>query len=353
MPTIKGMSGATFARACWAGLRPVPRLRHLFVCVADHFEPEWNGASELLKRERVARWTDGYARSVAGVADSRGRSPQHTFFYPMECYQPELVEPLAELARQGLGDVEVHLHHDNDSSEGLKSFLLDAAETLSNKHGLLTRDSNGLLRYGFIHGNWALDNSHPDGCWCGVNDELTVLRETGCYADFTMPAAPHPAQTRTINSIYDAVDDPSAPKSHDVGYPLTIGCDRPADGLMMIQGPLVIARKGWCQKPKIENGDLTGSQPPSTTRIHDWLRAGIKVRGRSDWLFVKLHTHGAQETNTAVLLGDAMREMHNGLAASSQRRGYAYHYVTAREMAQLAVQAQRGFVDPDFESLSW
>ena len=47
-----------------------------------------------------------------------------------------------------------------------------------------------------------------DGRYCGVNDELTVLRETGCYADFTMPAAPDVSQTRTINAIYYAADDP-------------------------------------------------------------------------------------------------------------------------------------------------
>ena len=44
--------------------------------------------------------------------------------------------------------------------------------------------------YAFIHGNWSLCNSRPDGRYCGVNNELDVLRETGCYADFTLPSAP-------------------------------------------------------------------------------------------------------------------------------------------------------------------
>ncbi|WP_250932993.1 hypothetical protein [Aporhodopirellula aestuarii] len=271
----------------------------------------------------------------------------------MECYQPQLVEPLNCLARAGYGDVEIHLHHDNDTSDNLRAFLLNATETLNRDHGLLSRDSIGDLRYGFIHGNWALDNSHPDGCWCGVNDELTVLRETGCYADFTMPAAPHPAQTRMINSIYDALDDPDTAKSHDVGVPVCINRDRPTDSLLMIQGPLVISRPNWRRKPKVENGNLSGSQPPSAFRINDWLRAGVCIEGRSDWLFVKLHTHGAQEANSAVLLGDAMRNMHRGLKESSERHGFAYHYVTARETAQLVTQARLGVIDPDFGSLTW
>src|SRR5258707_498316 len=74
--------------------------------------------------------------------------------------------------------------------------------------------------YAFIHGNWALDNSRPDGRWCGINNELDVLRETGCFADFTLPSAPSPCQTSTINRIYYAVDDPKRPKSHDTGFPI-------------------------------------------------------------------------------------------------------------------------------------
>ena len=38
-------------------------------------------------------------------------------------------------------------------------------------------------RFGFIHGNWCLDNSRADGRWCGLNNELILLRELGCYAD--------------------------------------------------------------------------------------------------------------------------------------------------------------------------
>ena len=41
-----------------------------------------------------------------------------------------------------------------------------------------------------------------------VNNELEILRDTGCYADFTMPSAPHPTQTWKINSIYSASDRP-------------------------------------------------------------------------------------------------------------------------------------------------
>ncbi len=349
----RGMDPGTFARAILAGWRRIPRPTHVFVCVADHFEPDNQSASLALQRARVARWVDEYGDSVKGISDSRGRAPQHTFFFPVECYRAEFLDRLSELVRAGFGDVEVHLHHDNDSSERLREFLLQSIHLLHGRHGLLSKDAFGQLRYGFIHGNWALGNSHPDGRWCGVDDELTVLRETGCYADFTMPAAPFPTQTRTINSIYYALDDPHRVKPHDTGIPSTTGRQPPDDGLLMIQGPLLIRQPRPWSKPRVENGDVTGSHPPSVTRLWNWLRAAVSVVGHEQWLFLKLHTHGAKDSNTPVLLGPPMRQLHQALRDAAAQREFQYYYVTARELAQLVSQAERGLAVPDFDGLAW
>lgn len=350
---LRGMDPVTFVRALAAGRRSVPSPTHVFLCVADHFEPDWHGAAPSLQEQRVDRWVQQYGPSTDGLSDSRGRPPQHTFFYPIECYNEGHVEKLASLVRLGLGDVEVHLHHDDDHPDSLRELLLKSVDCLHSRHGLLAKDADGRIRYGFIHGNWALDNSHPDGRWCGVNNELTILRETGCYADFTMPAAPHPAQTRTINSIYYAIDDPHRPKSHDTGISARRNHSPPADGLLMIQGPLLITQNKPWQKPKVENGNLIGTQPPTTDRVDDWLRAAVAVEGHQRWLFIKLHTHGAKEANSDVLLGPAMRQFHVSLREHAAERRYEYFYVTAREMAQLVVQAQQGLSVPEFDKLNW
>ena len=198
---------------------------HLLLCIADHFEPGNGGASAAQARERVERWVRGLSPLVrTSFRDSDGRPPRHTFFYPLEQYDPEHLDALAELCRQGFGEVEVHLHHEDDTPEQLRARLMAYKELLARRHGLLPREKqSGEIVYGFIHGNWALDNSRPDGRCCGVNNELDILRETGCYADFTLPSAPDPTQTRTINSIYYAVDDPLRPKSHDRGIPVGTG----------------------------------------------------------------------------------------------------------------------------------
>jgi hypothetical protein len=48
------------------------------------------------------------------------------------------------------------------------------------------------IRFGFIHGNWALDNSLPHGKSCGLDSEIALLRDLGCYGDFTMPSGASP-----------------------------------------------------------------------------------------------------------------------------------------------------------------
>ena len=348
---MRGMNPATFAKAYAAGCRSVPTPKHVFICVADHYEPDWNGANLNLQIARVDRWVREYPQVVDGCIDSRGRPPQHTFFYPIESYQAEHLEKLASLVRGGYGDVDVHLHHDDDNAESLRAILIESTNILADRHGLLRRDADGNLRYGFVHGNWALDNSHPDGRWCGVNDELSILRETGCYADFTMPAAPHPAQTRTINSIYYAVGNPNRCKSHDTGIQSQVRASAPENALLMIQGPLVISQDRLWKKPRVENGNISASQTLREDRMSNWLRAGVCVSGCPEWQFIKLHTHGAPEKNAQRWLGEAATRFHQDLASRSRRDGFQYYYVTAYEMAMLVHQAESGLHQPDFRSL--
>ena len=318
----------------------------LLLCVADHYEPKLGGAGPAQAAARVARWADEYPKRFARFRDSDGRPPRHSYFYPEEEYEPEYLDALAGLCRAGFGEVEIHLHHDHDTADGLREKLVRFRDLLADRHGLLSRDRDtGDLRYGFIHGNWALDNCRPDGRWCGVNNELDVLRETGCYADFTLPAAPSPCQTRKVNSIYYAVDDPARPKSHDTGVDVGTG-HRPERSLLLIQGPLVI---NWQSRkfglvPRIENACLQGNQPPTADRLDQWVKARVGVPTRPDWVFVKLHTHGANEANMPVLLGEPMERFHQELARrAAADPAFRYHYVTAREMCNLAMAAEAGW----------
>lgn len=330
---------------------PQDRPLHVFLSIADHYEPMWGGAAMHVQRERVDRWLAEYPKLAAGIADSTGRPPQHTFFYPAEEYIPEHLDKLASLCRQGYGDVEIHLHHDNDTAESLRETLETFKHHIFDDHGLLRKSADGEITYGFVHGNWALNNSRPDGRWCGVNDELSVLRETGCYADFTMPSAPSPTQTRTVNRIYYAAGDPHRPKSHDTGTPARVGAQPPPGSLLLVQGPLGLdwSRRKYGLLPRLENADLHGGFPPTLSRLRMWLHAGVHVLGQPEWIFIKLHTHGAPERNASMLLGEPMRAFHKALADYAARNPLLrYYYVTAHQMAQLVHQAEHGIDEPEF-----
>jgi hypothetical protein len=242
--------------------------------------------------------------------------------------------------------VEIHLHHHNDHPENFQASLENGKANLR-QHGLLANAPGGETVYGFIHGNWALNNSDPAGKGCGIDQEIPILRQTGCYADFTMPSAPHPTQTRTVNSVYYAADAPKK-KAHDHGTPAGVGqtsrLRESANHLLLVQGPLALdwRRRKAGLLPRLENADLTGANPPSTVRLRNWIAQRIHVEGRPNWIFVKLHTHGGIPSNYGTLLGKIMREFHHDLGEFCRAIGIRLHYVTSRELVNLVHAAEDG-----------
>ncbi len=329
-----------YLRRDWPGRRestdPAEPI-HILFCVADHWEPGLGDAERATERQRVSKWLDEYPRMADRFRDADGLSPTHTFFYPAEEFDAEHIDRLAELVKSGYGELEVHLHHDGDTPERMQARLTDFLAQLSDR-GLTGRGDGP--RFSFVHGNWALDNSLPDGRWCGVNNELQVLRECGCYADFTYPSAPSPSQTRRINSIYYATDDPERPRSADDGTPVRVGAP-PTGDLMLVQGPLLpVLYKGFL--PSIENGNIAAGQEPSPSRLRAWIRARVCVGGRPNWVFVKVHTHGCKEANWPALFGDGMLRVHEELCGRYCSGRYRTHYVSARELYNIVKAAEAG-----------
>jgi len=314
-------------------------------CMVDHFEPIQQGSTAEVERQRINSWLEGYPELASKHKDSNGRPPQHTWFYPGEAYAPEYIEALAELCRKGYGEIELHHHHHNETSDGLRNSLLDCLQEFAD-HGackISGNDSAGYA-YGFIHGNMALDNSRFDDKWCGVNDEITILKETGCYADFSYPTAPCVSQTKKINSIYYAEDDPNKPKSHNTGIDVATG-KMPSGDLMIIQGPLALSwrKRKFGILPTIDNAEVHCNTPGSPDRIDRWIRQHIHVKGIPNWIFVKVSCHGAEDQNYDVLLGQQADAMYSYLEKHYRdRQGYRLHYVTAREFFNIVKAAEAG-----------
>jgi hypothetical protein len=332
---------------------------HLLICVADHFEPLQRtiladgsvegGQDPGVAAAAVAAWCARYREGGAPFQDADGRAPVHTCFYPWDEYDAGCVDAVAGLVDDGLAELEIHLHHRHDTAEGLRDKLNRFTEVLVERHGLLGSDGSGRPRFGFVHGNWALANARSDGDWCGVNDELSVLRGCGCYADFTFPSAPSPTQPRLVNVPYVACDTGMAGAASR-GRPMQVGGAWLVDdadghvGLPIIPGPLGLnwRWRKWGLLPRLENGELSGVNPPTPVRLACWQRFQVHVPGRPEWIIIKLHTHGWIARNREMLLGGAMATFHRHMATESAKGQFQFHYVSARELFNIVSAAAAG-----------
>jgi hypothetical protein len=318
------------------------RAKRAWLAITDHYEPLGGRVTMATAVERVQRWQAEWPRIAnAAPKDAAGKKPCYSFFYPQEEYQKELLVPLADMTAMGIGDVEVHLHHESDTPEGFRDKVSTFCRRLREEHGLL-HDVSGRVGFAFIHGNWALDNSRPDGLCCGLPNEIGLLKELGCYADFTMPSLPSPTQGRVVNQVYWCTGRPGLSKSFDHGIEATVGGGVQGD-LLMITGPLGL-RYGERLAPRLETGEIASYDLPSAYRVKRWFDLAPRV---GDDIFIKLYTHGAREDNAEALLGtrdkpggleQMFRWLHEGAAA----RNIELHWASAFDMYQAVDSLTKG-----------
>jgi hypothetical protein len=333
--------------------RPVTGPVHLILAVADHFEPAIDpedGQKRVSRSEQERRlewWRKEYPKAADRWRDCEGRPFVHTYFYPAEQYDEGLLEILADHCHSGWGETEVHLHHgmpEPDTPENARRLLEEFRDHLAYRHGCLAlEEGTELPRYGFVHGNFALANS-AEGRYCGLDSEMKILAETGCYADFTLPTAPrHPAQTAKINSLYECALPLEKKAPQRRGVDLRVG-QVPRILPLIFQGPLLTAvkRSFTMRRLVIENGAITAPNPMSLERLSCWKQAQVHVHGRPEWLFIKLHCHGMDPTQNDVVIGAAFQRFLEELTGGAESRKETLHFVTTREMVNIALAACDG-----------
>jgi hypothetical protein len=325
---------------------------HLIIAVADHFEPSIvpeNGRARAALSEqenRLERWCSEYPKCVSPWVDSDGQTFRHTYFYPAEQYQESIVKRLAEHCRAGWGELEIHLHHGvdtPDTNENTRRTIVGFRDRLAALGCLAEASESGPPRFAFVHGNWALANVRGGAC-CGVDDELQLLADLGCYADFTLPSFPDPSQIAKINSIYECALPLDRRAPHRRGKDLRV-CEPPTKFPLIVQGPLLVDLSRRIHSfpfPRFENGELTDAHPPSMARLRLWRRMQITVRGRPEWIFVKLHCHGMDPRDTSSMYGNLLRSFLQQMCELKNQEGVHVHYVTAREMVNIMLAACDG-----------
>ena len=325
--------------------------KHIIITVANHFEPSWS-ENGLLGHKDQMKALDSYGKMARAtgesVRDVDGTKFRHTNFYPAEQYHPEILDVMSEMQADGLGEVEVHLHHGverPDTAENLRKALVDFRDTLVEKHKCLSRmDGSDLPMYAFVHGNLALANS-CGGRFCGVDNEMEILRDTGCYADMTLPSAPDESQVPVINQIYECGLPMNKAVPHARSKRVSANGKTPLLPLIFT-GPLVFnwtRRIGGLPFPRLDDGALTANQPLDMARFDRWRSANVTVDGRSDWVFVKLYCHGFFDYDQSACIGDDAKRFFNAMIEEGEKRGkYRIHFASAREAFNIASAAIDG-----------
>jgi hypothetical protein len=318
-------------------------VTHLIFTVANHFEPGLG--DEALAR--LEKWCELARTTGDAIRDHDGTPFRHTNFFPAEQYEQPLLEMLADLQADGFGEVEVHFHHGvdrPDTAENTRYMLKTFRDLLAEEHKCLSRETNqSSPMYGFVHGNWALANS-AGGRYCGVDSEMQILADTGCYADFTLPSVPFQSQVPRINAIYQCGHRFTEARPHRSGPAVKVGdhLDLP----VIFTGPLVF---DWTRRvrgfpvPRLEDGALAQNYPLTMDRFDRWRSAGIGVKGRPDWVFIKLYSHGFFETDQDAMMGEQMKRFMGEVMERAERTGqFKIHFASAREAFNMVVAAVDG-----------
>lgn len=325
--------------------------RHVIFTIADHFEPSWSESGMLGHADQLRRLRDFHklARATGdAVRDVDGTRFRHTNFYPAEQYDPDILDILAEMQAEGLGEVEVHLHHGverPDTAANLRAALVEFRDTLATRHRCLSRmDGVGDPMYAFVHGNLALGNS-CGGRFCGVDSEMQILNETGCYADMTLPSAPDQSQVAMFNSIYECGLPLDHAIPHRTGRRVAVNGKHPTLPLIFT-GPLVF---NWTRTirgipvPRLDDGGLAANQPANIARMNRWLSANITVAGRTDWIFVKLYCHGFFDYDMSTSIGERAKAFFSEIIEYGAGRGnFDVYFASAREAFNMTAAAIDG-----------
>lgn len=335
--------------------------KHVLFAFIDHYEPIRNDWLD------VNAWAQPYMDMASQHTDADGRHPSHGFFQlvgtagfsQVNRDRHGILDSLNQVVYRGFGEIDCHLHlgvpdeRTRTEAEAVAEWneLMYSAKVDFQRRGAwITAECEPQTAFAFNHGYWALDNSlwdywtvpdDPHYSYNGVNDEITRLADMGCYADFTMPSW-GPMNVTEHNTIFHIQDDPQ-PTSYnnpDNRREVAVG-EEPFGDLMLLPGPGELASYAYI--------GLVGSEskPPTLERMDEWVADNVHVAGQEEWVFVRTMTHGAvglyRDDVWDHYFGETMHQFYRDLETHyNDGENYVLHYVSPREMYNIAVAAAEG-----------
>ena len=301
-------------------------MKHIIFIMVDHYEPG--------KGERGAEFNYDWLKKFIKIAnrhkDSYGNKFRYTWFYPYDHRNEIVLLQLSEMALNEYGEVELHWHRQSNIANKFPHMLKEAIRWFQAYGALISSTQPYRTHFAFIAGNWDLDNCRGV---TGINNDLEIMFRSGCYADFTFSTIGTTCQPKKINSIYYVTDDTEKPKSYEDGIDAKAG-EPINDRLLIFQGPIAITWK----TAGLEYGAVENYALPTKERINRWINSNIHVKGRPEWVFIKIYSHGCQSAK--AILDDELTKMLGNLEAICKKRKIKLHYMTAREAFNVVKSAE-------------
>jgi hypothetical protein len=95
--------------------------------------------------------------------------------------------------------------------------------------------------------------------------------------------------------------------------------------------------------PRVEDGALAQNYPLTMDRFNRWLSAGIGVKERPDWVFIKLYSHGFFDWDQDLMIGEQMKSFMSDVLETAERTGeFKVHFASAREAFNMVAAAVDG-----------
>jgi len=274
---------------------------HLYAAFCNHLSPFHGSVSQEIAEHRIVTWQREYTRFASEHRDSLGNMPVHTFFYDEADYNPRFIDVLHRMCKNGIADVEILLRHDQNTAFNFKRKVEGFRDVLFHHHGLLRRNEEA-ISFAFVHDYTAPCGSHQQNILCNVNQKQLILKECGCYADFTLTNQKKRASVKKE--------------------------------LLLIEGPLGTNWKTLL--PRVENGEISARSRFTPHRARMWLDTVPQINGDTKNIFLKLHTHGAVDSTVRYLFGESgIHELYGYLEKISvDNCDLILHYVSAYEMCR-------------------
>ena len=318
--------------------RPVENAlgtRHVMIAICNRFERS-EEAAQHGNPAFLENWRRDLSRLADEFHDTQGIAPKHTFFLPTEEAEAAWVPELGELCKVTGNEIELMTPRPIESADRFQETIQRARDGLA-RHGWLSRDKAGAVRYGFVQGAKA----------SRLISHQAILRETGCYASFLPPELVDGVPPEFDNTLCYSYGRDLRDRSDDLRR---VRADRERrnearDGLLLVPPPCA---RDWNQKkfgllPRLETSELSATKPPSQERLRIWLDCRIIVEARPNWVFITLHTNGLEPDNSRMLLGEPMREFYRTLTkVAADDESLRFHCVTAREFINILHAAEAG-----------